>query len=148
MKEDLGSHKLCRRLIQAEIFPERFFEIVLYQLWKKKFPKENQGNHRFIHIKDWLPKCCKGLVVMKMKDAILQAGSKYQIGGIPNHRMEEHLIVVKSIIERSISKGEGSIVKLVDIEKFFNSESLRGVMNTLYMSEIPKKCYRTWFKLK
>ena len=61
--------------------------------------------------------------------------------------MEEHLIVVKSIIERSISKGEGCIVKLVDIEKFFDSESLRGVMNTLYMSEIPKKCYITWFKL-
>ena len=87
--------KLCRRLMQAEIFPERFFETVLYQLWKKKFPKENLGNHRLIHIKDWLPKCCEALVVMKMKDAILQAGSKYQIGGISNHGVEEHLIVVK-----------------------------------------------------
>ena len=111
--------KLCRRLIQAETFPERFFETVLHQLWKKKFPKENLGNHRFIHMKDWLPKCVEALVVMKMKPAILKAGNKYQIGGIPNHRVEEHLIVVKAIIERSISKGEGSIVKLVDIEKFF-----------------------------
>ena len=56
-------------------------------------------------------------------------------------RREEHLVVVKAIIERSMSKGEGSIVKLVDIEKFFDSESLRGVMNTLHMSQIPKKCY-------
>jgi hypothetical protein len=96
--------KLCRRLIQAEVFPERFFETVLHQLWKKKSPKENLGNHRFIHVKDWLPKCVEALVVMKMKDAILKAGNKYQIGGISKHRVEEHLIVVKAIIERSMSK--------------------------------------------
>ena len=98
-------------------------------------------------MKDWLPKCCEALVVMKMKEAILKAENKYQIGGIPNHRVEEHLVVVKALIERSTSKGEGSIVTLIDIEKFFNSESLRGVMNTLHISKIPKKCYRTWFKL-
>ena len=68
-----------------------------------------------------------------MKEAILKAGKKYQIGGIPNHRVEENLAVVKALIERSMSKVEGSIVTLVDIEKFFNSESLRGVMNTLHM---------------
>ena len=77
------------------------------------------GNHRFIHMKDWLPKCCEALIVDKMKEDILRAGNKYQIGGIPNHRVEEYLIVLKAIIERSIAKGEGSIVLLVDIEKFF-----------------------------
>ena len=65
-------------------------------------------------MKDWLPKCCEALIVIKMKADILKSGNKYQIGGIPNHRVEEHLIVVKAIIERSISKGEGSIVTLVD----------------------------------
>ena len=78
--------------------------------------------------------------VMKMKDAILKAGNKYQIGGIPNHRVEEHLIVVKPIIDRIMRKGEGSIMKLMDIEiLFFDSGSLRGVMNTLHMSQIPKE---------
>ena len=38
--------KLCRRLIEAEKFPHRFFETVLHQFWKKKFPKEELGNHR------------------------------------------------------------------------------------------------------
>ena len=98
-------------------------------------------------MKDWLPKCCEALIVNKMKADILGARNKYQIGGIPNHRVEEHLIVVKAIIERSIAKGEGSIVILADIEKFLDSESLRGVMNTLHMAEIHKKCYRTWFNL-
>ena len=84
-------------------------------------------------MKDWLPKCCEALLVLKVKEAILKAGNKYQIGGIPNHRVEENLAVVKALIERSISKVEGSIVTLVDIEKFFDSDSLWGVMNTLHM---------------
>ena len=89
--------KLCRRLIEAGRFPDRFSDTVLRQLWKKKFSKENLGIHRFIHMKDWLPKCCKALVVSKMKADILKAGNK---GGIPNHRVEEHLVVVKYIIEK------------------------------------------------
>ena len=59
--------KLCKRLLEAEEFPARFYETTLHQLWKKKFPKKDLGNHRFLHIKDWLPKCCKALVVSKMK---------------------------------------------------------------------------------
>ena len=53
-------------------------------------------------MKDWLPKCCEALVVMKMKDAIMKAGNKYQIGSIPNHRVEDHLVAVKALIERSV----------------------------------------------
>ena len=66
-----------------------------------------------------------------MKPHILKAASKYQIGRLPNHRVEEHLILVKAIIGRSIERGpdEGAIVELIDIEKLFDSESLRGVMN-------------------
>ena len=55
-----------------------------------------------------------------MKDNIINAGSKYQIGGLPNHRVEEHLIVVKALIGRNTKlEDEGSMVILVDIEKFF-----------------------------
>ena len=77
--------KLCQRLIKTEKFPTRFFETVLHQLWKKKLPRESLANHRFIHMKDWLPRCCEALLVTKMKPNILEAGSKYQIGGLPNH---------------------------------------------------------------
>ena len=40
-----------------------------------------------------------------MKPDILKASSKYQIGGLSNHRVEEHLIVVKAIVGRSIKRG-------------------------------------------
>ena len=137
--------KLCKRLIYEEEFPTRFFETVLHQLWKNKFPKEDLGNHRFLHIKDWLPRCCEALVVNKMKPSILDAGTKYQIGGLPNHRVEEHLLSIKAIVSRSVSNSGGAMVKLVDIKGFFDSESLRGVMNSLHEAKIPKKAYRTWF---
>ena len=140
--------KLCKRLLDSETFPLRFFETTLHQLWKKKFPKEDLGNHRFLHLKDWLPKCCEALVVSKMKEDIIKAGTKYQIGSLPTHRVEEHLIVVKAIIGRSAQSEEGgTIVQLVDIEKFFDSENLRGLMNTLHTAEVSEKAYKVWFKL-
>ena len=70
-------YKLCKRLLEIETFPARFYQTTLHQLWKTKHPKEDLGNHRFLHIKDWLPKFCEALVVSKMKDDIIQAGSKY-----------------------------------------------------------------------
>ena len=30
---------------------------------------------------------------------------------------------------------------------FFDSESLRGIMDSLYSAGVPMKAYRTWFKL-
>ena len=75
--------KLCARMIKEETFPERFYETTLQQLWKRKFPRENLSNHRFIHLKDWLPKTCESLIVSQMKTQILKAGTKYQIGGVP-----------------------------------------------------------------
>ena len=132
--------KLCQRLVEEEEFPQRFFETVLHQLWKNKFPKEDLKNHRFIHIKDWLPRCCESLIVGKMKAHILEAGSKYQIGGLPHHRVEEHLVAIKALVSRSCNTPKGgAIVKLVDIQDFFDSESLRGVMNTLHEASIPRK---------
>ena len=53
---------------------------------------------------------------------------------------------MKALIGRSIQEG-GSIVELVDIEKFFDSENLRGIMNTLHSAEVSSKAYRVWFKL-
>ena len=39
----------------------------------------------------------ESLTVNLMKENLIKGGNKYQIGGISGHRVEEHLIVVKSI---------------------------------------------------
>ena len=55
---------------------------------------------------------------------------------------------MKALIGRNTKlEDKGSIVILVDIEKFFDSENLRGIMNTLHSAELPSKAYRMWFKL-
>ena len=87
------------------------------------------------------------MIVSQMKTQILAAGTKYQIGGKPGHRVEEHLIALKAIISRCIKTSGGIIINLVDIKTFFDSESLRGVMDSLYNASVPMKAYRTWFKL-
>ena len=119
----------------------------MHQLWKWKFPKEDLSNHRFIHIKDWLPKCVEAVVVNRMKQSILESGTKYQIGGKPYHRVEEHLITLKALINRSIDTVGGCIIQLVDIKGFFDAENLRGVMGSLYTAKVQNKMYRLWFKL-
>ena len=62
--------------------------------------------------------------------------------------MEEHLIKLKALISRIIVKVGGCLTHLVDIKGFFDAESLRGVMGSLYTANAPMKMYRVWFKLK
>ena len=46
-------------------------------------------------MKEWLPRLTEALTVNLMKEDILESGTKYQIGGVPGHRVEEHLLVIK-----------------------------------------------------
>ena len=87
------------------------------------------------------------LTVQEMKSSIIKGGTIYQIGGMPGHCREEHLVVVKSIIQMILSRGEGCLVQLADFKKFFNSENLKGIMESLYESKVNQKAYRIWFKL-
>ena len=140
-------YKLCKRMIEEEHFPSDFSLTVLYQLWKRKGSREDLNNHRYIHMKDWLPRLTEALTVSLMKDDVLSGGNKFQIGGIPGHRVEEHLIVVKAVIQLQVKRKSGVILQLVDIEKFFDSEILRTIMTSLNEANINKKAYRCWFRL-
>ena len=123
-------YKLCKRMVDDECFPQDFSLTTLYQLWERKGSKEDLNNHRYIHMKEWLPRLTEALTVNLMKDDILESGTKYPIGGVPGNRVEEHLLVVKSIIQLYIQRRSGVIMQLVDIQKFFDSEILRTIMTT------------------
>ena len=82
-----------------------------------------------------------------MKEDILTASTKYQIGGCPGQRTQFHLFVVRSLMALRKAEGEGCILTLVDIKKFFNKQSLADAMNTLAQANVNKKCYRVWYKL-
>ena len=140
-------YMFCKRMIEEECFPARFAETILYNLWKRKGSREDLNNHRYIHLKDWLPRLVESLCADMMKDDIFQGGTKYQIGGVPGHRMEEHLLTLRCITGRYISKGAGVILQLVDIKKFFDKERLGTVMTSLNKVNVNKKAYRCWYKL-
>ena len=141
-------YKLCRRLIRDESFPVTFLETILKQLWKKKGSREVLDNHRFIHLKQWKPRLTETLVTKMMKKDIIKAGTKYQIGGILCHHIEEHLIVLKSFIMLRSKTGEGVVIQLVDFQIFFfDSESLRAVMASLNVANVNNKAYRCWYNI-
>ena len=107
-------------------------------------------NSRFIHLKEWLPRICEALAVREIKDAIFEAGTKYQIGGCPGQRTQFHLFVIKSLIALRIQPGgreAGSILTVADIMKFFDKQSLVDAMEALHKAKINPKFYRVWFKM-
>ena len=112
-------YKLCKRSISEEEFPKIFSETLLKQLWKRKGRREDLNNHRYIHLKEWKPRLTETLVTNMMKEDILKAGTKFQIGGVPGHRIEEHMIVLKSLIQMRLKKKKGVVIQLVDFKKFF-----------------------------
>ena len=83
-----------------------------------------------------------------LKNEILEAGTKFQLGGKPGMRVQFHLFVVKSLLAMKAKNKEGAIVWSVDLEKFFDKEVLVDCMDTLSTeAHIDAKIYRNWFRL-
>ena len=136
--------RICRRMLEDEIFPTSFDLTTLHQIYKGKGKKEVLGNSRYIHSKEWLPRLTEGMVVEVMKETILKKSSPYQIGGQPGHRAQEHIFSMKSILAKYIFQGELIILQAYDISKFFDKETVPDVMNTLHEIGVDAKAYRTW----
>ena len=94
-----------------------------------------------------LPKLFEGIVVDKSKENIIQKCSKFQIGGIPGHRPQEHLYTAKSIISLYNLLDIPLFLQLYDLSKYFDKEILRDAMDTLYNAGVTSKLYRLWFML-
>ena len=65
-------YKLCKRMIRDEQFPGRFSETILYNLWNRNGSREDLNNHRYIHLKDWLPRLTESLTENMMKETIFE----------------------------------------------------------------------------
>ena len=89
----------------------------------------------------------EGILVQKTKDLIVAGTSKFQIGGIPGHRSQEHLFCVKSVIELYSYLELPLYIQLFDISKCFDKEILKDAMDTLYKCGVRGKLYRLWYEL-
>ena len=56
-------------------------------------------------MKQWMLRLVEVLTVSKMKEDILKASSKFQIGGQPGQRTQFHLFVVKSLMALRMAEG-------------------------------------------
>ena len=140
--------KLCARIINGEEVPSCFDKTLLIQLYKGKGNPQELGNSRFLHMKEWLPRLCEAAVVEAEKKTILANSSPFQLGGQPKKRPQFHLFTLKSLIGlKEKRKPRGTIITVVDIQKFFDKESLFDVMHSLQRVDIDQRSYRLWWKL-
>ena len=127
--------------------PEQWRDTIIIQLWKGKSDAANFDNQRNIHTKNYVPKYFEGIVVDKSKDKMVKSCSKFQIGGMPGHRPQEHLFTAKSVISLYNMLNIPLFLQIYDISKYFDKEILRNAMDTLYSAGITGKLYRLWFML-
>ena len=83
----------------------------------------------------------------KSKQKMIEKCSKFQIGGIPKHRSQEHLFTIKSILSLYLLLNLPIFMQLYDISKYFEKEILKDAMDTLYSAGIKGKLYRLWYEL-
>ena len=81
-----------------ESFPTRFDKTILVQLYKLKGPVQQLSSHRFIHMKEWTARLMEAIEVEGMKEDIIKAGTKFQLGGKPRMRVQFQLYTVKSVL--------------------------------------------------
>ena len=99
-------------------------------------------------MKSWQAKLCEAIVTETMKEDIVNACPKIQIGGMPKSMSVEHLVTLKTWMAMKEQKKENGIFQVFDMEKFFDKESLIDTMHTLdKKGKISNKSYRLWYRL-
>ena len=139
--------RLFNQIWKEEEKPQQWRNTVIIQLYKGKGETCDFNNQRNIHTKKDIPKLFEGIVVDKSKPKLIEKCSKFQIGGIPKHRSQEHLFTVKSVLALYFQLNLPVILQLFDISKYFDKEILKDAMDTLYSSGIRGKLYRLWYEL-
>ena len=73
----------------------------------------------------------EALVTENMKQNIIEATPKFQLGGMPKCRSTELLVILKTWMKMKEEKKENGIFQVFDMTKFFDKESLLDCMTTL-----------------
>ena len=127
--------------------PQQWRNSTILQLYKGSGPKDEFNNQRNIHIKHAVPKLFENIVLSLAKPKIVSGTTKYQIGAMPKHRAQEHLFTLKSIIALYNHFKIPLILQLFDISKFFDRESLRDGLNSIYLSGVQGNIYKLLYEL-
>ena len=146
-KYKLVIYKLCKRIIENEEIPECFRITTLYMVWKRKGSADILKNNRFLHMKQVLARTVDSMVVQQMKQTLISKLSIYQVGGLPGHSINEHLLTIKTVLARLEEIGKGLIFLVMDIISFFDKEDIYDCLETMEALEVNKKATRMWYLL-
>ena len=94
-----------------------------------------------------MPRIFDGLVLRKMKKEIVTNMSKFHIGAKPQHRVQEHLFVLFSMMELYKKLGRNMLLITWDISRYFDRHHLLEAMTWLADANISSKCYRLFWNL-
>ena len=104
-------------------------------------------NNRFLHMKQVLARTVDAIVVTQMKQPLISKLSMYQVGGLPGHSTNEHLLTIKTVLSRLEQLGQGFIFMVMDIVSFFDKEDMFDCLTTMEELDINKKAIRMWYLL-
>ena len=82
-----------------------------------------------------------------MKERLSKGASKYQIGSIPNHCYEEHLVSLKTILAKAEEANEGIMFLSDDLISFFDREGLQDCVDSLKEINVNNKAIRIWYQM-
>ena len=140
-------YKLCERIIKKEQIPTNFNLTMLHMIWKGKGQMNVLKNQRFLHMKNVLFRTVDALNIGIMKQKIVDGCSKFQIGSIPEHSSDEHLIVIKNILANLEIRDMGFIFLSADIISFFDKEEVEDCIISLNKLNVNRKAIRIWSKM-
>ena len=112
-------YELCKTMIEEEEFPTCFRQTILHMIWKRKGAMDVLKNNRFLHMKGVYARTVDALVVDKLKEPLVKSATIYQIGGLPGHSINEHLITLKTIMAWAEVAKTGIVFLIMDIMSFF-----------------------------
>ena len=128
--------------------PDSWRDTTIVQIDKPKTKdKSDLNNKRNIHTKPQICKVFGNIVTAAIKPTITNNISKYQIGAIPGHRKEEHLFTLKSFAALAEHNDVPIAIKLLDLSKYYDKESLIDAMDELYKVDIKGKLYKLIFEM-
>ena len=73
-------------------------------------------------MKGVLARTVDALIVDQMKEQLVKSATIYQIGGLPGHSINEHLLTMKTLMAWAEHKGVGIIFLIMDIKSFFDKD--------------------------
>ena len=137
---------LCKTIIENEDFPRSFRKTTLYMIWKRKGAMDILSNNRFLHMKNILARTVDALIVNQLNEPLINKATIYQIGGLPGHSINEHLITVKTIMAWAEVKEKVIVFLIMDIMSFFDKENIFDCLETMETLNCNKKATRVWYK--